>query len=429
MGSANCNHLDFFWERRLNIAKVMAIWGLTDLSPQLWLLLLGRLMSQLGTGFTLFYAAIYFVNDIGLSATQVGLGLALFSLTGVVGRIAGGSLADGAWGRKGTLLTSLLTSALGSILLALSRDVSFFWVANAIAGLGQGLYWPSAEAMVADLATVEQRGVAFALNRLSDNVGLSVGVALGGVWVSLTNNYPALFMADGISFLVFAGLVLAFLTETQPQGLSGSLQRWRTVLQDRALLVFCAANLLLTTYLSQLSSTLPYYLQKFVGIPLPTISVLFTLHVVLACGLQLPMVSILRRYSYVQGLQATGLLWMLGFGLAWWTGRGGGVTLAVVTLAIMAVAMVVYNPCASALVVSLAPAELRGVYLSMNSLCWAAGYALGPALGGLALDQQEPTAGRLWLFWMMSTLLVLAILHGLTTPHHLQADTTGDNRG
>ncbi|MEN9219768.1 MAG: MFS transporter [Thermostichales cyanobacterium GMQP_bins_62] len=383
-------------------------WGLAGLVPQLWLLLLGRLLSQMGTGFTLFYAAIYFVGTVGLTATQVGLGLALMSLTGVVGRIAGGSLADGRWGRKQTLLVALLTSGLGSLLLALSQDVNLFWLANGVAGLGQGLYWPSAEAMVADLATVEQRGVAFALNRLSDNVGLSVGVALGGVWVARTGNYPLLFVIDAISYGVFALLVVTCLQETRPHKSRMTWQSWLLALQDRPLLIFCAANILLTTYLSQLSSTLPFYLQRFVGIPLEQISGLFTLHVLVSCLLQLPAVRLLRRFTHRQGLQATTLCWGLAFLGVVWTGQGGGIPVALLTLIAMAVALVLYNPSASAFVVSLAPLPLRGVYLSINSLCWAAGYALGPAVGGLILDQGQPL--NLWWLWAASTLVTLAIL-------------------
>lgn len=391
-------------------------WGLAGLVPQLWLLVLGRLLSQMGTGFTLFYATIYFVGTVSLTATQVGLGLALMSVTGVVGRIAGGSLADGSWGRKKTLLVSLLTSGVGSLMLAGSQDVNLFWLASGVAGLGQGLYWPAAESMVADLATVEQRGVAFALNRLSDNIGLSVGVALGGMWVSLTGNYPLLFVVDALSYGIFALVVVTCLQETQPVGAHASWRSWLVALQDRSLIIFCVANIGLTTYLSQLSSTLPFYLRQFVGIPFDTISLLFTLHVGVACLLQLPAVRILRRFTHLQGLQITVVCWGLAFLGAAWIGQGGGIPMALLTLIGMAVAVVVYNPSASAFVVTLAPLPLRGVYLSMNSLCWAAGYALGPALGGLILDQGEPLAGRLWWLWAATTLMVLAIL--FTIPDH-----------
>ena len=41
----------------------------------IWILAGGRLLLEIGTGFTLFYAPIFFVNQIGISSTLVGLAL------------------------------------------------------------------------------------------------------------------------------------------------------------------------------------------------------------------------------------------------------------------------------------------------------------------------------------------------------------------
>lgn len=52
---------------------------------------------------------------------------------------------------------------------------------------------------------------------------------------------------------------------------------------------------------------------------------------------------------------------------------------AVGGLGLLAIATVSYLPLASALVTDLAPEPVRGVYLSVNSLCQAVGYFIGPA--------------------------------------------------
>jgi MFS family permease len=54
-------------------------------------------------------------------------------------------------------------------------------------------------------------------------------------------------------------------------------------------------------------------------------------------------------------------------------------------------------PSSSALVVSIAPESRRGIYLALNSLCWAIGYLLGPPLGGFALDLPRPWADAFWV--------------------------------
>jgi MFS family permease len=77
---------------------------------------------------------------------------------------------------------------------------------------------------------------------------------------------------------------------------------------------------------------------------------------------------------------------------------------------VLAIATVAYTPSASSLVVELAPTELRGVYLSINSLCWAVGYAIGPPLGGWAMDQPRPWADLFWLGLAASIGICLLIL-------------------
>jgi MFS family permease len=85
----------------------------------------------------------------------------------------------------------------------------------------------------------------------------------------------------------------------------------------------------------------------------------------------------------------------------------------VLALGMMAIAMASYTPIASALVVALAPDSLRGVYLSLNSQCWAIGYLIGPALGGAAMDQPPGLANGYWLMLMGSVPVGLLILRAL----------------
>jgi MFS family permease len=296
------------------------------LSFQVWLIFIGRLLSQTGTGFTLFYASLFFVNQVGLTATQVGLGLGIMAFAGVFGRILGGSMADGAWGRRSTLILSLAISTLGSFGFALSYDFWSFALANMAAGLGQGLYWPPAEAIVADLTTREQRNEAYALNRLGDNLGLSLGVAMASTLVALTGAYRLLFVIDGVTFLIFLAVLWFFIRETRATCPAAEpvLAGWKTALRDRSLLVFGLSNILFTTYVAQLSSSMPLYFRNGVGIPEVQIGILFALHGALIALLQMPVARWLNRRTRIQGLQGSALMWGVGFLLVWLSGLAAG---------------------------------------------------------------------------------------------------------
>ncbi len=391
-----------------------------DLDHRVWILAGGRLLSQVGIGFTLFYAPIFFVNQVGLSATQVGLGIGLGSVSGMGGRLLGGSLSDSPrWGRRKTLMWSALISALADGVLVFAYGFPLFLAGNLLMGFGVGLYWPATEAVVADITTEHQRNEAFALVRLADSLGLGLGVVLGGMLISLTEAYRALFVVDGITFLLFFGIIYFAIAETFHYGHEdGAFWRgWKAVMQDTNLLVYALVNILFTGYLAQVHSTLPVYLNRFAetasgrGFSEGTLSVLFTGHVALAAVCQLPVARRLNRIRHTQGLMVSALLWGIGFCCVWFTGALTlPYVLAALALGFMALGMVAYTPISSALVVALAPEALRGVYLSVNSMCWAFGYLIAPPLGGWALDQGPVVAQNFWLAMALSVIPVLGIL-------------------
>ncbi len=394
---------------------------LPKLSYQIWLLALGRLLSQMGSGFTLFAAPIFFVNHVGLSATQVGIGIGSSSITGLIGRFLGGSFADSPlWGRRRTLMLSAIVSALASFVLAAAHNFPTFVLGNLLMGLGIGLYWPPNEAMVADLTPPAQRNEAFALTRLCDSLGLGMGVVLGGLLIKTTGAYRSLFVIDGISFLVLLGILYWAIAESGTfTGKHETVKGWKAALRDRRLQIYVVANIIFTTYLVQIASTLPLYLTNFVsfqangkGFPPEIISALFAWHLAASVISQLPMVRLLNRFTHPQGLMISGLLWAIGFILVWYTGVATTSHLiwAVLAMGVMALATDAYMPSAASTTVELAPEALRGIYLAVNSQCWAIGYLIGPPIGGWALDQSQMVAHSFWLGMAASVAIALLVL-------------------
>jgi len=395
---------------------------LPAVDQRVWILSAGRLLSQIGIGFVLFYAPIFFVNQVGLSATQVGLGIGSEALSGMVGRFLGGAMTDSPqWGRRKTLLLSALISAIADGVFLLSNNFPVFVMANLLMGFGVGLYWPSTESVVADITAVQDRNEAFALVRLADSLGLGIGVIAGGVLISTTQQYRLLFAIDGVTFLLFFGIIYAAIAETRPEQSQDRhfWQGWAIALRDRLLLIYAAVNILFTAYVSQVQSTLPVYLNTAVpgsesgGLSEAVLSFLFTGHVALTAICQLPVARGLKSLPQPYALMVSACLWGVGFTLVWATGVGlfslSSVG-AAIALAAMAIAITAYTPVASSFVVMLAPEARRGVYLSVNSMCWAIGYFIGPPLGGWALDQAASVTNGFWLGAALSVLVVIGVL-------------------
>lgn len=398
---------------------------LPDLDRQVWILAVGRLLSQTGTGFTLFYAPIFFVNQVGLSATAVGIGLGSAQISGIIGRLLGGSFSDSPdWGRRRTLLLSALVSAIASFVLAFADNFAMVVAGNLLMGLGIGLYWPATEAVVADLTAGKTRNEAYAITRLGDNIGLQLGIILGGIVIATTGAYRSLFIIDGLSFVVFFGVIYAAIAETYRPPIIAQSDRpetpengWMVALGDRTLLIYIAVNILFTVYMSQIHSTIPLYLNNFMrgDFSAGTISALFAGHTAISIVLLLPVARLLNPLSRPHALIVSAMLWGMGFLIVGLMGMAttGTLLLAILGLGILAIATVSYTPAASALVADLAPDSRRGIYLSLNAQCWAIGYLIGPPLGGWVLDQTPQIVYNFWLGLAASVGVAIAILQSL----------------
>lgn len=390
---------------------------LPPLSPLVWVLALGRVLLQLGTGLVLFYGAIYFVEQVGLSATAVGTAVGLGQLAGIAARIASGSWSDSPRvGRRNVLLLAAIASALGDGVLALATGFPLLVAGNLLMGIGVGLYWPAMEALVADFTPEEHRREAFAVTRLADVIGLGLGTAIGGLLVGQTGLYRLLFLGDALSFVAFAIAIGLLIPDRRPaaHGAIGLWAGWQRTLGDRLLYLFVMVNILFTTYLAQVEATLPLYLKRVVGLAPMQIGILFSGHIAFAAIAQLPVSRLLRHFGHARALAVAAGLFGLGFAAVWAIQPGAwALAGAIGALVVLSVAMVSYTPAGSALVVDLAPESLRGTYLSINSLCWAVGYAVGPPLGGIALDASPAVARAFWLWPVLSVGVMLGLLYWL----------------
>lgn len=401
------------------------MWGavkrsLPDFPAPIWLLSGGRLLSQIGNGFVLFSAPIFFVNQVGLSTTEVGIALGSASVSGILGRFWGGSLTDSPrFGRKKTVLLSALVSAIADVVFVGTHSFSLLVWGNLLMGLGIAFYWPAVETMVADYTNEQNRNEAFAINRLADNLGLGLGVILGGRWATYGADFRWLFVLDGISFMVFFALVYAFVAEPTPAPVAADHggNQWLQTFRDRSLWVFLVVNVMFTTYLSQVQSVIPLYFSNYVtnshhpqGFSPDLVSLLFTWQIVCATVLQMPIARALKKLNHTKALRFSLLHWGLGFGLIWAVGQGfsWAVGLGAIALGVLSIAMVAYTPAASSLVVEMAPLSLRGAYLSLNSQCWAIGYLVGPTLGGWILDQPLAVIHGYW--WVLAGSVVPGLM-------------------
>ena len=394
-------------------------------NPQVWLQAMGRSLCQVGSGLLFFYIPIVFVNQVGFSAAAVGFSLGLSSLAGVIGHFIGGVMVDSPrFGRKGTLSCSAALGMLAAFILAATGDLPILVAGSVCLGLSVGFYWTAADAAVMDVTRSNERHQAFALLSVAENLGVGVGVLGGGLLLTLVHqNYKTLFLASGLVFFAFLLLIQTRLTETGHHHVTHdhTVKGLWLALKDRSLIVFVLANVLFTTYIALVTSTIPLYFTNFVpamganpGASLASTANLFTwCYIGVGALLQLPIARLLGAFTKVKVLMLAMLVWAVGFALVWVTGTITHFQFiwGIAALCMLSIATIVYKPFAAAIVSELAPPSLRGAYVAVSSQCWAIGYFIGPMIGGWAMDQTAEIANKPWLIAALSTVVGLMILH------------------
>lgn len=399
-------------------------------SYQVWVQAIARSLYEAGHGSVRFFMPLIFVNQLGFSATVVGMAMGTGSLAGIVGHFLGGYLADSPrYGRKQALLLSALLSIVGTIILALIPNLPMLIVANWIMGFGSGCYWTAADASVIDVTPKEQYQKAFAVLGLAASLGHGLGIVGGGILVSLVVEAQTLFLSCGLVLLMFLMLIQIASTDTRQDALENSdpLQGFGLAFKDRALQIFVLINVLFTTYIALVNSTLPLYFTNFISASIPqatskvesslvSVANLFTwFYIGIGAVLQLPLVQILTSLLNLQVLMISMLLWGCGFFLVWATHLVPSIPIVgmIAAFSVLSITTAIYKPFAAAAIAELAPESLRGVYLALNHQCWSISYFIGPILGGWAMDQSPMIAHNFWISTAVSTLLGLVMLYVL----------------
>ncbi|HSC50013.1 MAG TPA: MFS transporter, partial [Gaiellaceae bacterium] len=181
-----------------------------------WLVQVGGVVNALGNGVVIPFVVIYLHNVRGISFAEAGLALSFAGVTALAAGFAAGWTVDRIGGRN-TLLLGLLLQAAAFVMFPLIREP---WQAFALLGLegvGTACFWPGQSTLLSRLTPDEDRHAAFALQRISMNLGIGLGSLVGGLIATTSDpgSFTRLFLLDAATFLVFV-VVLSGVSE--PRG-------------------------------------------------------------------------------------------------------------------------------------------------------------------------------------------------------------------
>ena len=152
-------------------------------------------MDLLGFGIIIPLLPLY-AESFGASATTIGLLFASYSLAQFVASPIWGRVSDRI-GRKPVLLTTIVGSAIGSLILALSGSIAVLFIGRIVDG-ASGASVAVAKATVADVATPEQRPRLMGLLGAAFGFGFVIGPVIGSL-ASLWGPSAPFLLAAGVS--------------------------------------------------------------------------------------------------------------------------------------------------------------------------------------------------------------------------------------
>jgi MFS family permease len=123
--------------------------------------------------------SLFGTEELGLSAFQVTLGLAIASLTEFFVLFPAGSVADRR-GRKHVLVPGLALLIVGIPLFSLVQGLAGYWVGLGFVGVMTGLSGVVPAAMLSDVVPQQMRGTATGVFRFTSDLALTLGPLVAG---------------------------------------------------------------------------------------------------------------------------------------------------------------------------------------------------------------------------------------------------------
>lgn len=353
---------------------------------QFWILFIGMLISTIGQSMIWPFLMIYVSKKLELPLAQTASLISMNAAMGLIFSFVAGPIID-RLGRKWIMVVSLIGMGVMYFFMSLASTFVEFAVAQCLMGALTPLYRVGADAMMADIITPEKRTDAYSLLRMSNNAGVAIGPAIGGLVASTSYTLAFYIAATGLSFY---GLLIAFRAkETLPSEASASLKGksvlsgYGHIFRHREFMGFIGAFTLTSMLASLVWVLLPVYSNTNFGLPEKLYGLIPTTNAVMVVTLQYLVTQVTRRHRPMAVLTVGTVFYAVSTAMiAVYTGFWG----FWLCMVIMTIGELIISPTATTYTANAAPIEMRGRYMSVFGLTSSVASLIAPILGGVMSD-------------------------------------------
>lgn len=377
-----------------------------------WILFTVNLVNSSGS-MVIFFLALYLTRQLGLTTARAGQALSLYGVGSLAGAFLGGWLTD----RIGSITVQKASLAVcGVTLIVLGQVRTMAGILPLLFGLAlfAGTLYPANSTSMAKICPPGLQVKGFALNRLANNLGATIGPAVGGVLA--LRDYRLLFWADGLTSLA-AAAVFAVLWKgprvgretgdgesedepaagVEPAGASTpgrgqeeseplvvAPQRPGSPWGDVPFLLMMLIFLAWCCVFVQLLTTFPLYMRNVYGLAENRIGQLFAVNTILIVTLEMILMERIRKHSQARMINISFVLLGVGLGLM---PLGRGMAFGALTVAVWTFGEMLSMPLVTALIAGRAADSNRGRYMGVFSFVFSLAFVVAP-VGGTAIYQR-----------------------------------------
>ncbi len=354
-----------------------------------------RFYAAFGAGGVIYLTSLIF-NNIGLTATDIGLGFTISAIIGTLTRLITGNYLNKTGGIQFPLIASSILSIAASLCLIFSRDTLFYIIGQSFVGAAAGIYWPAAEFGVPYFCQSIDTRKAYALVRSSEALGIFLGVFLGGFMTNFLYS-KSIFIND-----IFCMLVITYLISRNSSSIKRNLENFQKKNVDpinkgqlkwnKNSMIIIISILLITTSLALIQVTLPLDLVKGgvyrKALSKEITSLVISMQLILLLCLQWPVGSWISKKGRLFGLKFSLITFSLASFLLFISSylSISAFYLLSFSLILVSLGTASFLPTSTDVVFKIAPSNKKGFALALLSQCFAMGYFFGPFISGRILD-------------------------------------------
>ncbi len=383
--------------------------GLKDLPHDMWALFFTSLINRSGT-MVIPFLALYLTQKIGVTPTEAGTALLVYGAAAFIAAPLTGKLSDKIGSLK-VMKFALFGSGVLFFVYSFITDYNWILAVTFVLAAVNESFRPANLSFITEIVTPSQRRMAFALNRLAINAGMSIGPVIGGFLTLIDYHY--LFYANAAASILagvyFSSVKWSSLSSTIEEAVDTLKPKVKfAILNDKYFQFFLFAVIPANLVFFQHLGALPLYIVDDLGYTTAAFGLFGSINTVLIIIAEVPLNNLMNATPYKKSLMIGALLAGIGFG-----------SFAISTTAIpLVISIIVFTfgemiffPTATAYISEISPSDRRGEYMGYYQMTFSFAFSAGPWLGTVVYENYGSVI--LWsgalVFGLISTVLMFFI--------------------